>query len=93
VVLNREDVKKFLGGHEPIVYIHALQHTKSLNGSVSLSNVTSLRHYMLFGLVPAEMEVRVKNRKILQAEFESACKHSGTYLGGLFSQHANVKSL
>jgi len=43
---------------------------------------------MLFGLVPAEMEVGVKYFEILQAEFESACKHSGTQLGGLFSRHA-----
>ena len=33
----------------------------------------------------------VKYLEILQAEFESACKHSGAQLGGLFSRH--VKSL
>jgi len=43
---------------------------------------------MLFGLVPAEMEVRIKYLEISQAEFECACKHSGAQLGGLFSRHA-----
>jgi len=37
--------------------------------------VLILRNYMLFDLVPEEMEVGVKYVKILQAEFESACKH------------------
>ena len=81
MVLNRGGSKKFLGGHEPLL---ALQHRKFLNGNVSLSNVTPvliLRHYMLFGLVPAEMEVGVKYLGILQAEFESACKHSGAQPG------------
>jgi len=58
---------------------------------VSLLNITpvlNLRHYMLFGVVPAEMEVGVKYLEILQAEFESACKHSEAQLGGLFSRHA-----
>jgi len=62
-----------------------------MNGNVSLSNVTPvliLRRYVLFALVPAEMEVGVKYLEILQAEFESACKHSGAQLGGLFSGHA-----
>ena len=88
VVLNRGCVKKFPGGREPL---HALQHRKFLNGNVSLSNVTPmliLRRYMLSGLVPAEMEVGVKYLEILQAEFESACKHSGAQLGGLFSRRA-----
>ena len=51
--------KKFPGGREPLP---ALQHGKFLNGNVSLPNVTPvriLRRYMLCGLVPAEMEVRV----------------------------------
>ena len=43
---------------------------------------------MLFGLVPAEMEVGVKYLEILQAEFESACKQAGAQLAGLFSRHA-----
>jgi len=47
-----------------------------------------LRRYVLFVLVPAEMEVGVMYLEILQAEFESACKHSGAQLGGLFSLHA-----
>jgi len=67
---------------------------KILNGNVSLSNVTPVlifRRYMLFGLVPAEMEVEVRYLEILQAEFESACKHSWAQLGGLISRH--VKSL
>jgi len=58
---------------------------------VSLLNVTPvllLRRCVLFGLIPAEMEVGVKYLVILQAEFESACKHSGAQLGGLFSRHA-----
>ena len=61
---------------------------------MSLSDVTPvlvLRRYrryasasftpLLFGLVPAEMEVGVKYLEIFQAEFESACKHSGEQLG------------
>ena len=47
-----------------------------------------LRRYMLFGLVPEEMEVGLKYLEILQAELESACKHSGEHLRGLFSRHA-----
>jgi len=43
---------------------------------------------MLFGLVPAEMEVGVKDLEILQAEFESACKRSRAQVGRLFSRHA-----
>ena len=88
VVLNRGGVKKFVGGRE---HLHGLQHRKILNGNVSLLNVTPvliLRLYVLFGLVPAEMEIGVKYLDILQAEFESACKHSGAQLGGLFSRHA-----
>ena len=94
MVLNRVSAhpqggfKKFLGGRERL---HALQHRKILNGNVSLTNVTPVlisRRYVLFGLVPAEMEVGVKYLEILQAEFESACKHSGAQLGGLISRHA-----
>ena len=84
VVLNRGGVR----GHESL---HALQNRKILNGNVSLLNITPvliLRRYVLFGLVPAEMEVGVKYLEILQAEFESACKHSGAQLGGLISRHA-----
>jgi len=58
---------------------------------MSLSNVTPvlvLQRYMLFGIVPAEMKVGVKYLEILQAEFKSACKHSGAQLVGLFSRHA-----
>ena len=58
---------------------------------MSLLNVMPvliLRRYVLFGLIPAEMEVWVKYLEILQAEFKSACKHSGAQLGGLFSRHA-----
>jgi len=79
------EVKKFLGGREPL---RAVQHRKCLNGNVSLSNVTPvliLRRYMLlFGLVTAEMEVGVKYLEIFQAEFESAWKYSGAQVGGLF---------
>jgi len=87
VVLNRgrQEISR---GREPV---HALQHRTFLNGNVSLSNVTTvliLRRYMLFALVPAEMEVGVKYLEILLAEFESACKHSGAQLGRLFSGHA-----
>jgi len=96
VVLNRGgappqgDVKKFLGGREPL---HGLHHRKNLNGNVSLLNVTPvliIRRYVLFGLIPAEMEVGVKYLEILQAEFESACKHSWVQaqLGVVFSRHA-----
>ena len=88
MVLNRGGVKKFLGGRESL---HTFQHRKILNGNVSLSNVTPvliLRRNMLFGLVPAEMEVGIKYLEISQAEFESACKHSGAQLGGLFRRHA-----
>jgi len=70
-------VKKFLGERKPL---HALQHRKFLKGNVSLLNVIPvliLRSYVLFGVVPTEMEVVVKYIEILQAEFESACKHSG----------------
>jgi len=77
------------GGREPL---HAPQHGKFLNRSLSLLNVKPvliLRRYMLFGLVPAEMEVGVKFLEILQAEFESANKHSGPQLRGLFSRHDN----
>jgi len=59
--------------------------------NVPLPNVTPvliLRPYMLFGLVPEEMEVVFKFCEILQAEFEPACKHSGAKLGGFFSRHA-----
>jgi len=59
-------------GREPL---HALQHGKFLNGSVYLPNVTPvriLRRYMLFGLVPAEIEVGVKFLENFQAEFEPA---------------------
>jgi len=52
--------------------------------------VLILRHYMLFGLVLAEMEVEVKYLEILQTEFECACKHSGAQPGGLFSRHAKT---
>ena len=95
VVLNRGGappqggVKKFLGGNDPL---HALQHGKLLNGNASLSNVTPeliLRRYMLFGLVPAVMEVGVKYLEILQADFESACKHSGAQLVGMPSPFNN----
>jgi len=34
--------------------------------------VLILRHYMLFGLVPAEVEIGVKFLEILQANFELA---------------------
>jgi len=47
-----------------------------------------LRCYIMFGLVPAEMEVGVKFLEILQTEFEPEYKHSRGALGGLFSQHA-----
>jgi len=67
MVLNRGGVKKFSGEREPI---HALQHGKFLNWNVNFPNVTTVRmsrRYMLFGFVPAEMEVRVKFREIFQA--------------------------
>jgi len=59
--------------------LHALHHGKFLNGNVSLPNVMPLlllRRYMVFCLVPAEMEVRVKFLEFLQAEYEPAYKHS-----------------
>ena len=87
--LTGEGFKKFLGGRKPL---HTLQHIKFLNGNVSLSNVTPvliLRRYMLVGLVPAEMEVGVKYLEILQAEFESVCKHSGAQLVGMPSPFIN----
>jgi len=62
-----------------------------LNGIVSLSNITPvliLCRYVLFGLVPSELEVRVKYLEILQAKFKSVCKHSQAQVGGLFSRHA-----
>ena len=43
---------------------------------------------MLFGLVPTEMEARVKFLKILQAKFEPASNIHGHNFKGLFSQHA-----
>jgi len=76
VVLNRgarppqEGVKKFPGGREPL---HALQHGKFLNGIVCLPNVMPvliLRRYVLFGLIPEEMEVGVKFLEMLQTEFK-----------------------
>jgi len=81
VVLDMGGVKKFLTGREPL---HALQHRTFLNGNVPFSNVTPvliLCRYMLFGLVPTEMEVGVKYLEIFLADFESACKHSGAQLG------------
>jgi len=74
VVLNRGgaptkgSVKKFPVGLEPL---HSLQHGKVLNGNVYLPNVTPvliLRLYMLFGLVPQEMRLRVKFLEVLQAK-------------------------
>jgi len=81
VVLNRGPSINFPGEREPLL---ALQHGKLFNGNVSLPNPTPvliLRRYMLFGLVPTEMEVGVKFLEILQAEFEPACIHSGAQLG------------
>ena len=78
MVLNRGGappqvgVRKFSGGREPL---HDLQHGKFLNGNVHFANATPvliLRRYMLFGLVPAQMEVGVKFLAIFQAEFEPA---------------------
>jgi len=88
VVLNR-------GGHQEIsrggTNPYKLYNRTFLNRIVSLSNVTPvliLRRYVLFGLVPSEMEVRVKHLEILHAKFESVCKHSEAQVGGLFSRHA-----
>jgi len=76
VVLNRGGaplrggLEKSFRGREPL---HALQHGKFLKWNVYLANVTPvliLRRYMLFGLVPAEMEVGVKFLEIIQAEFK-----------------------
>jgi len=53
---------------------------------VSLLNVIPvliLRRYVLFDLVPAEMEVGVKYLEILQAEFESACKRDNATVTSL----------
>jgi len=47
-----------------------------------------LRRYMLFGLVPADMEVGVKFLEILQAEFEPAYKHLGAQIGRVLNRHA-----
>ena len=66
MVLNLGGRQEISRGCEPF---HALQHRKFLNGNVSLSNVAPVliyRRYMLFGLVPAEMEVGVKYLEILQ---------------------------
>jgi len=68
--------KKFPGERK---LLHALHYRKFLNENVSLPNVMPLlilRRYMLFCLLPAEMEVRVKFLEILQAEYEPAYKHS-----------------
>jgi len=57
-----------------------------LNRNVSLPNVTPvliLRRYMLFGLIPAEMEVGDKLFQILQAEFEPA--YRGAAWGPVYS--------
>jgi len=43
---------------------------------------------MLFGLALAQMEVGVKFLAIVQTNIETAYKHSGAQLGGLFSRHA-----
>ena len=67
MVLNRGGVNTFPGGREPL---HALQHRTFLNGNGSLSNVTPVLIYMLFGLVSAEMEVGVKDLEILQANIQ-----------------------
>jgi len=64
---------------------------KVFNGNVSLPNVTPaliLRRYMLFGLVPTEMDVGDKFLEILQADFALTCKHSEAQLWGLFSRYA-----
>jgi len=64
---------------------------KVFNGNVSLPNVIPaliLRRYMLFGLVPTEMDVGNKFLEILQTDFEFACKHSEAQLRGLFSRYA-----
>jgi len=60
-----------------------LQHGKFLNGNLSLPNVTPvliLRRYMLFVLVPVEMEVGVKFLENLQAEFEPVHEYSAKSL-------------
>ena len=83
-------VKKFPGGREPL---HVLQHGKFLDVNVALPNVMpvlTLRRYMLFGLVPVDMEVRIKLLKILQAEFESEYKHSGVQLELEAGAHAGI---
>jgi len=57
--------------------LYSLQHGKFLNGNVYLPKVTPVliwRRYMLFGLVPAEMEVGVKFLEIFQGEFEPASR-------------------
>jgi len=60
---------------------------------VSLLNVIPvliLRRCVLFDLVPAEMEVGVKYLEILQAEFESACKHDNATVTSLVLLTATV---
>jgi len=85
-------VKKVSGGREPL---HVLQHGKFLKWNVYLPNVTPvlvLRRYMLFGLVPAEMEVGVTFLEIFQAEFEplSQGRNLGDFLVGMLSPVCNI---
>ena len=65
-------MKKCSGVLDPL---HALKREKILYGNVYLPNVTPvriLRRYMLFGFVPAAMEVGVKFLENFQAELEPA---------------------
>ena len=59
-------MNKFSGEREPL---HALKHGKFLNRNASIPNVALvriLRRSMLFGLVPAEMEVGVEFLEIFR---------------------------
>jgi len=72
---GREGISKFSEGREPL---HCLQHGEFLNGNVYLLKFTQaliLLFYLLFGLVPAKMEVGVKFLEILLTDFESLYKY------------------
>ena len=56
---------------------------------VKVTPVLTSRSYILFGFVPAKMEVGVMFLAILLAEIEPAYKYSGAQSSGLFSRHAN----
>jgi len=89
VVLNRGGVKKFLGGHKPV---HALQHRKNFEQECALPKVIICANFTPLHVIwfsSGRDGSRVKYLEILQAEFESACKHSGAQLVGMPSPFNN----